>query len=298
MQHHPITHKVSYLDKIYQYKDINSYDSLLKKISRDTGLPTEAIILQESQSKLLVKDGKCNPSSIVKQESQLLRIHNLDLKIRPCRKDYFRIIYSIWLNLNNAYYLLSPLNDLHPIQEVKGETTFYQMTAINNGVYTRGEGIIHVQPSIAPVSSQSEGLNATLKLFFPVIGINYSSCDEKNKPQLIINNYLHLIRSKNVSSTSGHTPIQSLKKTMECKPNSKMQWYLFVWNHYQDYIRLEKPTVYIDDFDKIWLFADEAIFILMYLDKQNYQDIPQDVRDKVDIVTLGQVKYFQKIKSL
>jgi hypothetical protein len=170
------------------------------------------------------------------------------------------------------------------------------MTSVNNGVYTRGEGIIHVQPSIAPVSSLSEGLNATLKLFFPVIGINYSCCDEKNKPQLIINNYLHLIRSKNVTSTSGHTPIQSLKKTMECKPNSKMQWYLFVWNHYQDYIRLEKPTVYIDDFDKIWLFADEAIFIFMYLERQNYQDIPQEVRDKVDVVTLGQIKFFQKIK--
>jgi hypothetical protein len=296
MQHHPITHKVSYFDKIYQYKDINSYSSLLKKISRDTGLPSEAIILQESQSKLLVKDGKCNPSNIVKEESQLLRIHNLDLKIKPCEKDYFKIIYSIWLNLNDAYYLLSPLNDLHPIQEVKDETNYYLMTAVNNGVYTRGEGIIHVQPSIAPVSSLSEGLNATLKLFFPVIGINYSCCDEKNKPKLIINNYLHLIRSKNVTSSSGHTPIQSLKKTMECKPTSKMQWYLFVWNHYQDYKRLEKPTVYIDDFDKIWLFADEAIFIFMYLDIKNHQDLPEEVRDKVDIVTLGQIKFFQKIK--
>lgn len=296
MQHHPITHKVYYSDKLYQYKDINSFPSLLKKLSRETGLPTEAIILKESMSKLLVKDGKSNTSNVVTEDSQLLRIHNLDLKIRPCGQDYFKIIYSIWVHLNHAYYLLSPLTDIHPIQEVKDETTYYVTTGINNGVYTRGEGIIHVQPSIAPLTSQSEGLNATLGLFFPVIGINYSSCEKKNKPQLTIDNYLHLIRSKHVNSTSGHTPIQSLKKTMECKPNSKMQWYLFVWNHYQDYIRLEKPTVYMDDFDKIWLFADEAIFVFMYLEKQNYQDIPPEVRDKVDVVTLGQIKFFQKLK--
>lgn len=292
MQQHPITHRVYYYDKLYQFKDINSFSSLVKKTSRETGLPTEAIILKERFSKILVKDGKSNTSNVVTEDSQLLRIHHLDLKIRPCGQDYFRIIYSIWVNLNHAYYLLSPLTDIHPIKEVKDETSYYVNTGINNGVYTRGEGIIHVQPSIAPFTNLSEGLNATLGLLFPVIGIQYS--EAHNKPQFIINNYLHLIRSKYVNSTSGYTPIQSLKKTMECKPNSKMQWYIFVWNHYQDYIRLEKPTIYTNDFDNIWLFANEAIFLLMYLERQNYQDIPQDVRDKVDVVTLGQIKFFQK----
>ena len=299
--HQPAIYKIYYNsietgNNIFEYKDISSLKSLQKKVSRDTGLPIEAIVLVERAPKLLVQDFVIHQSETIENDSQLARIQNMNLKICPTEKDYFKIIYSFWIYHQGIFKLVAPFQDVVPFNEQTGDNpkepaSFYTFDGFPNGVHTRGDGLIHVHPSIAAPHHRNlvQGLDCRLHLFFPVVGIDYTN--KNGKPSLIINNHIYL--TENVNSKSGHTLIQGCKQKLVCESGNKLAWYLFVWNHFQDFIRTEKPTVYHDNFDKLWLFRPEAVFIFMYIPIQDYTDIPIQIRDKVHLVTLGQIKFYK-----
>ena len=272
---------------------------LLEELEIETGVPKEAIVLYIYPYVLLIDELLVSP--YVKLDIEKEVDVDILMKIRPLVGDHTHIIHSFWVYTDNTYKLISPLGDIFPITEYEPEVErepgfYYLLNGLNAGVHTHSDGLIHVHPFTAPsvLINQSEGLNSTLKLYFPVIGVNYKSIDDKFSLQF--NKNVNLIKYNDTNSKSGYTYVSSDFSTpLLFEPTIELQWYLFVWSNYKDFLNKKLPKIYTNDVNNIWVFKNGSVFIFGYFPKDKViNNIPNIIRNKVYTVTSGQISEFIK----
>jgi hypothetical protein len=140
-----------------------------------------------------------------------------------------------------------------------------------------------------------EGVNCTMKLFLPVIGIDFRITNYQSS--LMFSQNINLIPYQETNSTSGYTNSKGLNYDLLLVSDDKIQWYLFFWNHYSDFIEKKKPIIYTDfnDINRMWLYSNGAIFTFGYFPK-NYiiDDFPKEIKSHMDIVLMGQIDFLKK----
>jgi hypothetical protein len=81
------------------------------------------------------------------------------------------------------------------------------------------------------------------------------------------------------------------------KSTSTVQWYLFFWRDYSQYLADEKPIIYTDfnDINRMWMYANNAIFYFGYFPVDAVADnFPEPVKKQMDIVLRGQIEFIKK----
>ena len=291
------------------YNNTNTYifrkntcaNRLLAMLERKTGVPKNAIVLYTRPTVLLTEGYNTKPYQEIDSNSH---IHdNLIMKIRPLVGDHVHIIHSFWV-FDGTYKLISPLKDIYPVTTHNGgtpsePTDYYLLNALNAGVHTHGDGFIHIHPFTAPamLSDLAEGLNCTLKLYFPVIGVTYKTVT--NLPSIQFNENVNFINYKDVDLTSGYTYVDSdQSEPLLFDPDDSLQWYLFIWDNYTDFKNKRKPKIFVQDISNIWLYRNAAVFIFGYFPKNQVIDnIPRKLISQVYQVTSGQIAEFIKYHS-
>jgi hypothetical protein len=131
-------------------------------------------------------------------------------------------------------------------------------------------------------------------LYFPVIGVTYRPTDDHFSLQF--NKNVNLIKYNETNVTSGYTYVPSdFSIPLRFDPTNELQWYLFVWDNYTDFLDKIFPKIYTNNVDNIWVYKDGAVFIFGYFPKNKVIDnIPKVIRNKVYIVTSGQISEFIK----
>ena len=110
------------------------------------------------------------------------------------------------------------------------------------------------------------------------------------------NKNVNLIKYNDTNATSGYTYVPSdFSIPLRFDPTNQLQWYLFVWDNYIDFLDRKLPKIYTKNIDNIWVYKDGAVFIFGYFPKNKVTDnIPNVIKNKVYTVTSGQISEFIK----
>ena len=289
-----IIYKTQYINYKYKYYN-NTYQEILNDLSLQLSCSKNAIILYKQPILLNIDISNYIEKVTCNEEMTSIMI----MKLRPISGDHFHVIYSFWVYINNSYKLITPLSDIYPITEhnssdYREPSPYYLLDGLNAGVHTHGDGFIHIHPATAPVLIRefSEGLSCTLKLFFSDVGISYNdndygACLNFNRPLYITEKTIY----NTGFTSSSYNNFNSLK----LDSNNEMSWYLFMWDNIYEYENGILPKIYTKYFDNIWLYKDGAIFIFGYmLQNEVIDNVPNIIKNKVYIVTSGQISEFKK----
>jgi hypothetical protein len=161
-----------------------------------------------------------------------------------------------------------------------------------------------VHPFTSPTATveSTEGLNSTLRLYFPVVGITYRTV--LGLPSLQFNSRINLVDNEDITVKSGYTyvPVGNTPST-RFDPTDSTMWYLFVWQSNKQFIARQKPTMYTKNLTNIWLgmynhnenanFEDTMVFIFVYGSK-GLTGLPKGIRSNIYKVTVGQIDEFNR----
>lgn len=217
------------------------------------------------------------------------------MKLKPVLGDHIHTIYSFWVYHENNYKLISPLVDIYPIEEFKDNNSspeYYLCRSLHLGIHAHGDGRIHIHPfsSIPALRHLSEGINSKLGLFYPMVGITYRIVN--NKPSLSFNRNVTFINSTDVDEKSNYTFMNSTStEEFRFDADNNYQWYLFIWDSYEDFKEQHKPKILTKDLFNIWLYKDKNVFIFGYFPILNYDNIPDIIFNKVYTVISGHIDH-------
>jgi len=301
MKSKTIFYNSQYGNREYVY-NIHDYDELIATLAKKTGLPPDAIVLYTRPRKL-VGNFVSNPLTLVNNNETLaLAGCQLTMRVRPILGDHYHAIVSFWIYLDGAYYFVSPLRDIYPITEYppnpeEGENTpYWEAIGMNAGFHTHGDGLIHIHPTsvMRPTDFLSEGVNCTMKLFLPVVGIDFRI--KNYKSSLMFTQNIHLVPYQETNSASGYTIVDGENYDLLLVSTSTLQWYLFFWRDYSQYLANEKPIIYtnFNDINMMWMYANNAIFYFGYFPIDAVvDDFPTPLRTQIDIVLRGQIQFME-----
>jgi hypothetical protein len=287
--------------KTYKFKGPLTYSQIMKKLKCKTGAPIKDIVLYNDNIKLVRYDS-IEPSKFIDTKKSYDDI-KLFMKFRPVYGDHIHTLYLVCAHVDGSYKFLSPLADVEPIEKFNGENAgdppYYMAKGIMSSVHVHGDGKIHIHPSTsAPYNrSDSEGLNCTLKLFYPMAGCKYQTIN--NLPSLEFQKNINLMNLDQVTSKTNYTYVgNTLGRSLRLDPSNTHQWCMYAWDSFEEFKKRYNPVVYHRDLENIWLHNDNNVYVFAYVPIEDFgYSIPQGIKAKLYETIDGHIDMLEKMHS-
>jgi hypothetical protein len=289
------------IHKKYTLNGPLTYSEIMKQLADETGAPIKDIVLYRENIKLVHHDSVESSKFIDNNESH----DNIQLfmKFRPIYGDHIHTIYLFCVHIDGNYKFLSPFPDAHPIEKFTPNINgppYYIFKSVMSSVHTHGDGLIHIHPTTsAPYNrSNSEGLNCTLKLFYPIIGCYYRTIN--NLPSIEFEKNIHLMSLDNVTSKTNYTYFgNTWEKPIRLDPSNTHRWCMYVWDSFDDFKKRSNPIVYHTDLENIWLHNNHNIYVFVYVPNKDFgPSVPEDIKAKLYETIDGHINMLETSHSL